>query len=226
MIIFTNNQWPFPALAIAPIPFMKWIEMAITARMLFHPSKSREPSPNHHHHHHPRGSPKNSTEPRKSSLISDVLKNNHQNSSHHSQPQNGLHLNPRSTSDPIDQPHSSSTLDPYDPATRKFPPENIPMMDDSDLNESVPPPQVDPMLQLDPEYVPLLQQQLQPHFPHQTQQFQERDRQSSPFLLPVRDLTSLPLGNDYGWKIEDWWDCLISWWHNRSPGVVSCDVIA
>ena len=61
------------------------------------------------------------------------------------------------------------------------------------------------MLPPNGDRIPLMQQQQQQALP-QLQPSPARgraERDSSPFLMPVQDLSALPLGTNYGWRVED-----------------------
>ena len=121
-------------------------------------------------------------------------------------------------SDRLSTPNSVEHLE-----TPTFPPKDIPMADDDSndegvhrqlLPESQPSRQHDPSQysqpfnqenvplqhyhQEQPENVPLMAQYHPPPPP-----LRLRDRDSSPFMLPVQDLSALPLGTNYGWRVED-----------------------
>ena len=114
-------------------------------------------------------------------------------------------------------------------ASVEFPSRDIPMMDDDDIkDEVVPQPQDVPQQhssnsvispQSDAHHsvadgwsttTPLLQHDVVDDdavtgspVSSSSRRRRQSDRDSSPFLMPVHDLSALPLGTNYGWRVED-----------------------
>ena len=169
--------------------------MAITARILFNPStnQSREESPKN-----PNPAARSSDSPTKNALIAHLLNKNHLNDS--DSPKQSL-----KTAQQQRQQEQQQPLAPSPPSIGFQPNVQVPMVDD-DVKEEVPPPHYIPLQHLQPqdnEQMPLMQQQQYPANSLPSPSRRRPDRESSPFLMPVQDLSALPLGTNYGWRVED-----------------------
>ena len=168
--------------------------MAITARILFNPTnQSREESPKN-----PNPGARSSDSPSKNALIAHLRNKNHLSDS------DSPKQSPKAAQQQQQQ-QQQPRLAPSPPSIGFQPNVQVPMVDD-DVDEEVPPPHFIPMQHLQPqdnEQMPLMQQQQYPENSLPSPSRRRPDRESSPFMMPVQDLSALPLGTNYGWRVED-----------------------